>query len=202
VAFLSLAAMAAALVALRLGLVHDPPKPSAPAGQVAPTVKRHLPAKPPAAGERVVLIRKADRVLALYREGKLAAAYPVALGPSSAGHKQREGDGRTPEGEYYVCNRNAQSQFHLFLGLSYPSARDAAAGYRAGLITKAQREAIVAANAKHQRPPWDTLLGGEVGIHGGGASHDWTLGCIALEDAAIEELWQVLQVGDPVVVQP
>ncbi len=180
-----------------------PKGPSRPAAQVPPArAASLLPERAPVAGERVVLVRKADRVLGLYLHGRRSAAYPIALGRQPEGHKQREGDGRTPEGEYYICNRNPRSQFYLFLGLSYPNARDAEAAYRSNLITRKQRDRIVRAIAARRQPPWDTPLGGEVGLHGNGVGTDWTLGCIALEDEAIKELWRALKVGDPVVVQP
>jgi murein L,D-transpeptidase YafK len=178
-------------------------RPSRPATQVSPApATAVLPERPPVAGERVVLVRKADRVLGLYLHGRRSATYPIALGRQPEGHKQRQGDGRTPEGEYYICNRNPRSQFHLFLGLSYPNAQDAEAAHRRHLITKQARDRIVEAIAARRQPPWDTPLGGEIGLHGNGVGTDWTLGCIALEDEAIEELWGTLRVGDPVVVEP
>jgi len=170
--------------------------------RVQPPLAAKLPARLPVGAPRVALVRKADRVLGLYLDGRLAGAYPIALGPRPKGHKQREGDGRTPEGDYYVCTRNPSSSFHLFLGLSYPNARDAAAGRRAGLITGQQYRAITSAIATHRQPPWDTPLGGEIGIHGDGSSPDWTLGCIAQENEHIEALWGMLKVGDPVVIEP
>ncbi len=52
------------------------------------------------------------------------------------------------------------------------------------------------------QPPWDTPLGGEIGLHGGGAGTDWTLGCIALDNEAIEDLWDTLRLGDPALIEP
>jgi murein L,D-transpeptidase YafK len=150
----------------------------------------------------VVVIHKAERVLGLYLDGELAAVYPVALGPRAEGHKQQAGDGRTPEGTYFICTRNPRSRFHLFLGLSYPNADDAETARRAGRISEDQYRAVTEAIAAGRQPPWDTPLGGEVGIHGGGVWADWTLGCIALENDAIERLWKVLEIGDPVIIRP
>ena len=161
-----------------------------------------LPTRAPVEGPRVVVIHKAERVLGLYRDGRLAATYPIALGHSPEGHKEREGDGRTPEGIYSVCNRNPGSRFHLFLGLSYPNADDADSALRAGRISKAEHRQITEAIDAGRQPPWNTPLGGEIGIHGGGTASDWTLGCIALENEAIEQLWETLSVGDPVLIQP
>lgn len=127
--------------------------------------------------------------------------WPVGLG-DPLGDKLRQGDLRTPEGSFRVVTRNSKSAFHLFLGLSYPDADDAARGLRDGLVTSSQAAAITEASRAGRQPSWNTALGGAVGIHGGGGGSDWTLGCIALEDAQIEELWAVAPMGTRVVVQP
>ena len=149
-----------------------------------------------------VVIRKAARELALYDGDTLLRKFPVALASNAPGDKEREGDRRTPEGTFFVCTRNGNSRFHRFLGLSYPAPDDAARGLAAALITSAESEAILDAHRKKTCPPWKTALGGEVGIHGGGVGRDWTLGCIALTNEAIDELWALLRLGDPVVVEP
>lgn len=145
---------------------------------------------------------KAERRLELWAGGQRVKAYRVGLGLAPTGDKVREGDYKTPEGRYYVCTRNHVSKFHRFLGLSYPNADAAARGLRDGLITKAQHHAIVEANRRLSRPPWDTPLGGIVGIHGHGASSDWTWGCVALEDSDIEELWEACPLGTAVIIAP
>ncbi|MFN8010609.1 MAG: L,D-transpeptidase [Holophagaceae bacterium] len=138
--------------------------------------------------------------LELWASGRLVQAYPIGLGADPGLDKAREGDHRTPEGQLYICTRNEISRFHLFLGLSYPRPEDAARGLRERLITQAQHDAILDAHRRRARPPWDTALGGTVGIHGHGAGSDWTWGCVALEDAAIEELWAACPMGTPVLV--
>jgi hypothetical protein len=70
------------------------------------------------------------------------------------------------------------------------------------MITRAEHEAILAAHRERRCPPWKTALGGEVGIHGGGVGRDWTLGCIALENRDVDELWQALPLGTPVLIEP
>jgi murein L,D-transpeptidase YafK len=144
---------------------------------------------------------KAARRLELWASGKRLQAYAVGLGLAPEGDKEREGDYRTPEGRLYVCTRNLASKFHLFLGLSYPGPKDAARGLKDGLVTKAQHDAILAAHSRTARPPWDTGLGGIVGIHGHGAGSDWTWGCVALENDAIEELWAACPLGTPVLIE-
>jgi murein L,D-transpeptidase YafK len=159
-----------------------------------------------------IVIKKSERKLYLYRADggrkRLAKTYDIALGSSPVGHKQRQGDGATPEGEYYVTHKNPKSNFHLSLGLSYPNARDAESGLRRGLISEREYEAIVAAIKGGGKPPQHTKLGGDIFIHGGGASRllglrrDWTLGCVALENEDIKELFETVPVKTPVRIEP
>ncbi len=152
-------------------------------------------------GSPRILVRKSERRLILYRGERVVLETRVALG-GVAGHKEREGDRRTPEGDYTVCTRNDKSRFHLFLGLSYPGIADAAAGLRDGRLTREQHDQIVRSIRAGKQPPWNTPLGGEVGIHGHGAGRDWTLGCIALEDADVDVLWRHCPLGTPVRIEP
>jgi murein L,D-transpeptidase YafK len=149
-----------------------------------------------------VVIRKKARELALYDGPELRKRYAIALAANVSGDKEREGDRKTPEGIFYVCMRNEASRFHKFMGLSYPAPSDAARGLQARLVSRVEHDAILKAHRTRGCPPWKTALGGEVGIHGRGIGRDWTLGCIALADEDIDELWAVLRIGDPVVIEP
>ena len=145
---------------------------------------------------------KSRHELELLSKGRLVKRYRVGLGEKGLADKRREGDHLTPEGRFYVCNRNERSAYHLFLGLSYPGEAAAERGLKEGIITKRQRDAIRSALRRRACPPWNTKLGGTVGIHGSGSSTDWTWGCIALEDEGIEELWVACPLGTPVIVEP
>lgn len=149
-----------------------------------------------------VVVRKGARRLELFAGGERVRAFRVALGFAAEGDKERQGDGRTPEGEFYVCMKNERSRFYLSLGLNYPDAADAARGLRDGLITRAQHDRIVRANRQGRCPPWDTRLGGEIFIHGGGTASDWTLGCVALGNEHVKELFAHLPAGTPVRIEP
>lgn len=134
-----------------------------------------------------ILIEKSARRLTVFRHGEALKSYKVALGFEPTGAKDRQGDGRTPEGAFRIDRRNAQSAYHLSLGLDYPQdddvARAAAGGYSPG---------------------------GDIFIHGqpngiGGLMtipYDWTAGCIALADDEIEELWRVTPMGTLVEIRP
>ena len=126
--------------------------------------------------------------------------YPINLGPDPLNDKIKAGDGRTPEGRYFVCSKNPRSKYYKALGISYPSKEDALRGLRMGFITKKQYDAIVYAIDHGKRPPWFTKLGGAVCIHGGGIGWDWTRGCIALRNADVQELFEVTEVGTPVII--
>lgn len=149
-----------------------------------------------------VEIYKARRVLRLYDGMRLLAEFPIALGSRPEGDKEREGDRKTPEGSFYVCEKHYSPRFYLFLGLSYPAPDDAERGKLRGLIDESQYRAILQAHQEGRCPPWDTPLGGAIGIHGGGTHRDWTLGCIALDNAHIELLYVLLPVGTKVQIYP
>lgn len=130
-------------------------------------------------------VHKADRIMLLEADGKVVKTYKIALGFAPEGPKQFYGDGRTPEGLYRINRRNPRSAFHLSLGISYPSEED--------------RERALALGVDP---------GGDIFIHGRPNSAteypvgDWTLGCIAVRNAEIEELWQVTPLGCPIQIEP
>ena len=130
-----------------------------------------------------IVVSKSNRVLALMTGDETLKRYKVHLGFAPEGHKQRSGDGRTPEGRYYIDRRNPRSDFYLSLGVSYPNAID-----------------IARARAMGVRP------GGDIFIHGGPRrpadrrKQDWTAGCIAVTDAEIEEIWSMVPTGIPITI--
>src|SRR5215475_12797025 len=159
-----------------------------------------------------ILVKKGERKLYLYvwEDGKerLAKTYQISLGNNPTGSKHRQGDGATPEGDYYVTHKNARSKFYLSLGVSYPNVTDADKGLKEGLITKSQHQAIASAIQAKSKPPQNTRLGGDIFIHGGGTGklfglvRDWTLGCVALENEEIKELFETVPVKTPVKIVP
>ena len=145
-----------------------------------------------------IVIEKAARRLDAYCGDEVVKSYVVNLGLRPVPDKVRQGDYATPEGKLYVCTFNEKSQFYRFLGLAYPDPEDAKRGLAAGLVSARQAAAIEAAHRKKACPPWETKLGGAVGIHGGGSWErdgdvirvfDWTWGCIGLRDPDVKELF-------------
>ncbi|HKO35410.1 MAG TPA: L,D-transpeptidase family protein [Pyrinomonadaceae bacterium] len=149
-----------------------------------------------------IVVKKAERRLFLYDGNKLVKSYRIGLGLSPKGDKVRQGDRRTPEGDFYIFTRNDKSAFYLSLGVSYPNAPHADRGLRDGLISKSQHDSIMRALKLKKTPPQNTGLGGDIYIHGRGASSDWTWGCVALEDTDIRELFDTVSVGTPVTILP
>lgn len=138
--------------------------------------------------DRVVILKSA-RELELLRGGVVLKTYPIALGSKPRGPKRASGDGRTPEGIYFIDGRHAHSPFHLALHISYPNAAD-----------RAQ-------SASAHRDP-----GGDIFIHGLPAWYgpkdpdrfykDWTKGCISVGNRAIEEIWRAVDNGTPIEIRP
>ena len=112
-----------------------------------------------------LLLNKAQRRLELWVGRRMIKAYRIQLGQNPAGPKVRQGDSRTPEGEYFICAHRT-SRFYLALWISYPNLDDARAGLQAGRISRRQFEEIAAALKKGACPPQDTGLGGRLLLHG------------------------------------
>lgn len=126
-------------------------------------------------------------------DGSLAC-WPVGLGFRPTGPKVEEGDGRTPEGWYRTSDK-PDSAFEQAILIHYPNATDARAAQAQGRIPAALAERLIAAERGARRPDQNTALGGQLLIHGGGATDDWTLGCVALEDGDLRSLRSVMPAG-------
>ena len=156
---------------------------------------------PPMNAPRLV-INKAERRLDVFDGESLVKSFRISLGFEPVGDKEREGDGRTPEGEFYIYTKNPKSQFYLSLGVSYPGVEDAARGLRDGLISQAEYDEIVEAVRLKKMTPQKTGLGGEIYLHGGGTGKDWTYGCAALDDEDVRELFNAIPIGTTIVIRP
>jgi len=145
-----------------------------------------------------ILIEKAARKLTLFDgQGESISVFPIALGSQPVGPKEREGDGRTPEGHYFVCLKKL-GKYGPSLGVSYPNVRDA-------LRLNAPEELIACIRERAERgerPPWGSFLGGEIYIHGGGTDTDWTAGCIALNGIDAQALYDAVPLGTEINIAP
>lgn len=131
----------------------------------------------------LVQVNKSDRMMYLFHGDKLLKSYEFALGFAPVGHKEFEGDGKTPEGLYYISHKNPNSNYHLSLRISYPNEADVAFAEAAG------------------KEP-----GGDIFIHGGPngpiTRRDWTWGCIAVTDREIEMIYAMVKPGTPINILP
>ncbi|MDH3264321.1 MAG: L,D-transpeptidase family protein [Paracoccaceae bacterium] len=134
-----------------------------------------------------ILIEKAARRMTLYRDGVPLRVYRVSLGFQPEGDKERQGDGRTPEGSFRVDRKNAQSRFYLSLGIDYPQAED-----------------LVRASTAGVSPGGDIFIHGQPrGVYGRQRiARDWTAGCIAVSNMVMDELWKVVGIGTEVEIRP
>ncbi len=134
-----------------------------------------------------VLIEKKARRLTLFNNRKSLKSYRIALGPNSEGKKKEEGDKRTPEGTYMIDRRKERSSYHRALHISYPNPDD-----------------IAQAKARGVSPGGDIMVHGlPNGIGFLGKLHvkrDWTLGCIAVTNSEIDEIWRVVTDGTTVEI--
>jgi murein L,D-transpeptidase YafK len=138
----------------------------------------------------LIVALKASRRLMRFDGGRLVDGACWAMGLAMdypAGPKRVQGDLKTPEGWYRTSDK-PWSSYYGAIAIHYPNENDAALGRRSGRITAAQQRDIEAALRAGDKPPQNTPLGGEILIHGGGAETDWTLGCLALENDAIDTL--------------
>ena len=156
----------------------------------------------PSLGNPHIIVKKKERKLELHDGEKLIKTYNIGLGFTPVGDKETQGDGKTPEGEFYIFTKNPKSRFYLSLGVSYPSIEDAERGLREKIISKNERDAIVKAIKEKKTPPQYTKLGGEIYIHGGGTLNDWTQGCVALANEDIKGLFDALPAGIKVKIEP
>ena len=136
-----------------------------------------------------IVVRKAARKLELYHNSKIVKTYTIALGRNPVGHKQREGDSKTPEGKYFIEYHNPKSSYHLSLKISYPNEQDKLNAKKMGVSA-----------------------GGDIMIHGLpnrapflGKLHnltDWTQGCIAVDNYEIEEIYAAVKDKTPIELLP
>ena len=167
---------------------------------------------PPAEQTRIV-IWKSHYTLTVYKGEAPFKTYRAVFGRGyNDGDKRIMGDRRTPEGEFYICTMNHSKRFYKFMGLSYPGLKHASFGLQNNIISSQEYMTIKKAIDERQQPPWETKLGGAVGIHGrmlpGPAMEpqssrlNWTDGCIALDNADVDEIYSMIAIGTPVTILP
>ena len=131
-----------------------------------------------------VVVNKEDRRMFLMHHDEVLKDYRIKLGFAPVGHKEIEGDGKTPEGLYMIDRRNPNSRFHLSLGISYPNEEDRARAAELG-----------------EKPGGDIFIHGQKSLRDKGKG-DWTWGCIAVTNKQIEDVDAMVRDGTPIQINP
>ncbi len=132
-----------------------------------------------------LVVKKAERKLYLMKGNKPLRTYKIALGYQPAGHKRSQGDGRTPEGRYFLDWRSARSNYRKALHISYPNGQD-----------------MLRARATGREPGGMIMIHGQPSGRSNPKSGDWTFGCIAVSNMAIDEIWSMTTDGTPIEILP
>ncbi len=126
---------------------------------------------------------KNERIMMLFHNDEVLETYEIELGFAPEGHKFEYGDGRTPEGEYFIDRRNPNSDFYLSIGISYPNEEDIARAREAGVNP-----------------------GGDIFIHGTPRPFrnidDWTVGCIAVTNREMRQIYAMVGNGTRIIIHP
>jgi murein L,D-transpeptidase YafK len=137
-----------------------------------------------------VLVKKKERALYLLRGGKILRVYNIMLGPKAVGPKLMEGDERTPEGRYTLDRKNPHSRFYKSIRVSYPNEYDLE---RAHQYNVEPGGAIMIHGMKNS---WNEKTAKEA------LKFNWTDGCIAVKNSDMDEIWDAVDVGTPIEIQP
>ncbi|SES08787.1 L,D-transpeptidase catalytic domain [Tranquillimonas rosea] len=132
-----------------------------------------------------LMLFKEQRQLYLMHGQQTLKKYDVGLGFAPEGHKRVEGDGRTPEGYYYIDKRNPNSKYHLSIGISYPNPQD-----------------VEVARSMNLSPGGNIFIHGRGPLYRRGLPDDWTAGCISVKDKEIEQIYAMVEDGTPIAIYP
>jgi murein L,D-transpeptidase YafK len=172
-------------LAVLSGSIDQPLAPQAPDNMTTSDISPQL-IPIPGAIDRIV-VDKSDRKMELRHRGWVVRVYHVALGKTPKGDKVKQGDAKTPEGVFKVNSRNDKSQFYLSLGIDYPQARHVAKARKGGYDPGGD----IMIHAQPNQLPAGRVMKG-----------DWTLGCIAVTNAEMDEIWAHTGGGTVVEIRP
>ncbi|MEO6846698.1 MAG: L,D-transpeptidase family protein [Chthoniobacterales bacterium] len=136
-----------------------------------------------------IVIWKAERKMTLYKNSETLKTYRIVLGFEPNGAKHFEGDGKTPEGKYFISEHNPKSSYHLSLRISYPDSKDTAYAAQANLPAGGD---IMIHGLPNEANPEDSKY----------TAKDWTLGCIAVTNREIDEIYRQVPDGTPIEILP
>lgn len=137
-----------------------------------------------------IIVEKDKRKMYLYKDGEVKGTLPVSLGKNPIGHKQKQGDNRTPEGEFFIHRKLCSPMYYRSLCISYPRPED---------IESAEQRGVNPGGAItiHAQPKWNA--DGRQDAYT--LSQNWTQGCVAVTNSVMEELWYAVREGVPVTIR-
>jgi len=138
----------------------------------------------------LIVVVKKERKMYLYKDNKVQNTLPVSLGKNPVGHKQQQGDNRTPEGEFWISRKLCSPKYYRSLCISYPRPEDKASAAKRGVNPGG-------AVTIHAQPTWNADGKGDNYT----LSQNWTQGCVAVTNSAMKELWYAVREGVPIVIR-
>jgi murein L,D-transpeptidase YafK len=136
-----------------------------------------------------VLVVKSESKLYLMRNEKVLIAFKAAFGANQKGHKQQEGDERTPEGEYILDYKKSDSAFYKAIHISYPNEVDKRRAREAGV----NPGGLIMIHGQKNGFGWFAWIT---------QNFNWTDGCIAVSNTAMDEIWEAVNIGTPIEIKP
>jgi len=139
--------------------------------------------------DRILVVKK-ERKMYLYKDGEVQQTIPISLGKNPLGAKQKKGDNKTPEGEFFIHRKLCSPKYYRSLCISYPRPED---------IRKAKKRGVDPGNdiTIHAQPVWNADGNGNSYT----LSKDWTEGCVAVTNDAMKELWYAVREGVPITIR-
>lgn len=177
-------------------------------------INKHRVTTCPYLENKIIIALKSKYKLFYFENGEIKNEYEIALSQNPIGHKEKEGDLRLPEGEYYISKKQTGPFFgnyskflgNRIIGISYPNTYDANTGYKKGIITKTEKENIIHANLKKITPPKTTKIGGGIAIHGwngewiADGNQNLTWGCISMHNKDLESFYDIVQLKTIIII--
>ena len=137
-----------------------------------------------------VVVDKGERKMYLLHQREVLKSYDIGLGFTPEGHKLKQGDGRTPEGNYTIDRRNPDSSYYLSIGIDYPNVHDIARARAAGVSPGKD----IFIHGKPSKPKSRRNIKSTDG--------DWTAGCIAVTNSEMRDIYAMVQDGTPISILP
>ena len=157
---------------------------------------------------RILIDTKALTLKVMQGDQETLTLSNIAIGRYGTDSDRRRGDNKTPLGHFTIAWITDDTPYYRFFGFRYPSKEYAERAFRAGHLDKTSWDEIRWAFSSGRLPPQDTVLGGNLGIHGTGGGdiyvheqYNWTNGCVALTNDQIDRLTGWVRIGTPVEIR-